>query len=450
MTSILFASEHPLVDPSNGASRTMRTFLRVLVEAGWTAATCDGGRHGMPDATSGMGAVFERAGVAVVSSSFGKMGARATIRRARVDGIEVTNVTPETAGRDDSPPPHDVANWFAVYDAVLRARKPDVVVTYGGGPTGRRLLRMARERGARTAFALFNTNYRFADLFDNVDRTLVPADFMRRHYRELLDLDPAIVRDPVDARELEGAPDERRYLTFVSPVAAKGAGIAARLFEVLARKRPDIPCLVVEGRATIASRDQFVRFVGPGANVSVMPTTKDPRHFLAKTKMLLMPSLAEPSGRTAAEAMILGIPVLAANTGGLVETVADGGFLVDLPPRFVPGSELVATPEEVEPWLRIVERSWDDPAFFADAVERARAARGRLELGAVKPDIVSFFESVRTADARPVVPLRNPKPEGKLPKIPVVETAVKRDDAPETRTSELPWTEPPEFLPRRG
>ena len=56
----------------------------------------------------------------------------------------------------------------------------------------------------------------------------------------------------------------------------------------------------------------------------------DVRNILPYCKILLMPSMKESFGRAALEAMAAGIPVIAANTGGLKEVVRDGvtGYFV--------------------------------------------------------------------------------------------------------------------------
>ena len=47
-----------------------------------------------------------------------------------------------------------------------------------------------------------------------------------------------------------------QYVTFVNPEPRKGVHVFARIAEVLARRRPDIPVLLVEGAArTTCLRD---------------------------------------------------------------------------------------------------------------------------------------------------------------------------------------------------
>ncbi|PQO37787.1 glycosyltransferase family 1 protein [Bremerella cremea] len=89
----------------------------------------------------------------------------------------------------------------------------------------------------------------------------------------------------------------------------------AKIAEVLGKRRPDIPLLVVEGRASV---DWLAR---TGANLSQanlhrMRNTPDPREYLRVTHTMLMPSVWQESfGRVAAEAMMNGIPVIGSDRG---------------------------------------------------------------------------------------------------------------------------------------
>ncbi len=202
-------------------------------------------------------------------------------------------------------------------------------------------------------------------------------------------------------------------MTFVNPEPRKGVHIFARIAEVLSRRRPDIPLLIVEGAGKASFLPQLGVNLSGIRNLRIMPNTPDSRQFYAVTKLLLMPSLMENAGFVAMEAMTNGIPVLASNRGGLPETIGNsphpnplpagegtfhpnlperegtfhsraltpdegtcGGFLFDIPARYTPETREVPTAEEVEPWVEAIIRLWDDPAEY----ERlSRAARQRAQ-----------------------------------------------------------------------
>ena len=150
--------------------------------------------------------------------------------------------------------------------------------------------------------------------------------------------------------------------------------MSSRIAEVLSRRRPDIPLLLVEGAGKASFLPQLGIDLSGVKNLRIMPNTPDPRQFYAVTKLLLMPSLMENAGFVAMEAMTNGIPVLASNRGGLPETIGNsphpnplpegegtsGGFLFDIPARYTPETRDLPTAEEVEPWVETIIRLWDD------------------------------------------------------------------------------------------
>jgi glycosyltransferase involved in cell wall biosynthesis len=163
-----------------------------------------------------------------------------------------------------------------------------------------------------------------------------------------------------------------RYVTFVNPEPRKGLLVFARIAEVLARRHPEIPLLVVGG----SDASLNAAGIDPSAmpNLTVMPNTADPREFYAVTKLLLMPSLWNESfGLVAAEAMLNGIPVLASNRGALPETVGSAGFLFDIPRDYTPETRVMPMAAEVEPWVETIVRLWNDADFYGQSSERARA-----------------------------------------------------------------------------
>ena len=115
-----------------------------------------------------------------------------------------------------------------------------------------------------------------------------------------------------------------------------------RIADELERRRPDIPLLVVESRGT---RDTLAacwpdrRIAG---NITMMPHTSDPRRFWSRTRIALVPSLWwENQPLVVVEAMINGIPVVASDRGGIPETLGASGFMLPLPERLTPESEIV-------------------------------------------------------------------------------------------------------------
>jgi glycosyltransferase involved in cell wall biosynthesis len=234
-------------------------------------------------------------------------------------------------------------------------------------------------------------------------------------------------------------------VTFINPHFVKGVYIFARIARELARRRPDIPILVTQGRSRADAlmapelglaphlAGQFpAEPVCDGRNITLMPFMPDPRTFYptvySLTRLLITPSLWNESfGLVAAEAMLNGIPVLASNRGALAETVggsgsfpeADGtrsarsvpatmcgpgGFLFDIPAKYTPEMREVPPAEEVEPWVETIIRLWDDSAEYERRSQAAREHAQRWHPERLAPIYRQFFSSLCHQPGPPLVP----------------------------------------------
>lgn len=95
--------------------------------------------------------------------------------------------------------------------------------------------------------------------------------------------------------------------------------------------------VVVAGRPSprnpgyLASLERLAAARAPG-RIHFVGELEAPWQLLAAVDVLVVPSLAEPFGRVAAEGQVAGVPVLAADAGGLPEIVRDGHDGLLFPP----------------------------------------------------------------------------------------------------------------------
>ncbi len=246
----------------------------------------------------------------------------------------------------------------------LRRNRPDLVWTFGGDPIFCELHRTVKQLGIPVILALHNLAYRDAAVFSTIDCAIVPTEFAQRFYRDAIGLECRKLPLVMDGARVRVPQRRPQYLTFVNPKPRKGVHVVARIADVLGRRRPDIPILIVEGAARADCLARLGIDLSRLKNIKTMANTPDPRQFYAVTKLLLMPSLMENAGFTAMEAMVNGIPVLASNRGGLLETIGDAGHLFEIPARYTPETRDVPTVEEVEPWVEAIVRLWDDAAEY--------------------------------------------------------------------------------------
>lgn len=133
-------------------------------------------------------------------------------------------------------------------------------------------------------------------------------------------------------RDSEPASD--RCLLFLGTLdARKNLGTLLDAYEQILTRRPDAPPLVLAGgltadaapliararRAPLAGHVEIPGYVDPAARTALF----------ARALVFVLPSYMEGFGMPAVEAMVSGVPVVAANRGALPEVVGEAGCLVD-------------------------------------------------------------------------------------------------------------------------
>jgi glycosyltransferase involved in cell wall biosynthesis len=190
-------------------------------------------------------------------------------------------------------------------------------------------------------------------------------------------------------------------VTMINPCGYKGISI----FLDLADRLPGVPFLAVP---TWGTTEADLAALAARPNIEIAEPADDINEVLARARLVVMPSLWDESfGYTAVEAMLRGIPVVAARIGGLRE--AKLGVPYSLPVRriqsYLPRSgsgrpEPVIPQQDVGPWLTAVRSLLDDADHYSTIAARSRAAAtafvesldtGRLEgclldLNLARPD----------------------------------------------------------------
>jgi len=238
----------------------------------------------------------------------------------------------------------------------------------------------ARARGITTAFAVRGFGYDDPGYFKDVDHVFTCSQFLTDVYREKIGLDSTPLEPPIDWSTVVAPDESRAFVTFVHPARHKGLLLFARLADMLGRRRPDIPVLVVQSGFTAGSLNAI-----PGVDFSAYPQIMAappvpvPADYFALTKILLVPSVwDEPFGRVAAESMINGIPPVVGNRGALPHVVGGdfseggGGRVLKIPHWMTDQTTRLPSEEEIEPWFDAVTSLWDDAELYRTMSARAR------------------------------------------------------------------------------
>ncbi len=97
-----------------------------------------------------------------------------------------------------------------------------------------------------------------------------------------------------------------------------------RAFALLLREKKDVVLVLVGDGVEKEKVARMVGEMGLAAHVRFLGVQADPVPLLSCADLLVLPSARESFGLVALEAMACAVPVIAANTGGLLEVVSDG------------------------------------------------------------------------------------------------------------------------------
>ncbi len=361
-------------DPASGAAQSMRQWAEALACRGLTvAALSTSACESSAASARGLGLVTPGGDTGCTKPSAHRAAvALTTLVHAGVEH-EIVHADPAHPRRWE----HDVGDVVAArfHERIVHWR-PDLLLTYGDDPGDRRRRALARAHGVRTVFGLHNLAYREPP--PDVDRFIAPSAFLARRYGErwpgvAVHVAPTVLSPDAMLAERH----EPAWIAFLNPEPAKGAALVARLAQRLGQERPDIPLLVVEGRAGAADFLALARAQGAAlashANLLHAPLAADVRPLWAGCRVLLMPSIVEEAaGRAALEAMANGAVAIVSDRGALPETVGDAGIVLP-----VDASAHDATPATVARWFDALLALADDDAAFAARSARCRAWASR-------------------------------------------------------------------------
>ena len=399
---ILFASTHGYVDPSNGAAIGTRDILELLCAAGHDCRVLSTGvldferQTPLEEILGPLGVADQRA------NAIRTHGRSTSVFDFALDGVRVTLMPTASSHAHESPNRDEGEAWLDLGVQVLERFQPDVLLTYGGHPAGLALMRQARQRGIPVVFHLHNFAYDNRGPLADASVFLFLSEYQRRFYRARSGMDGPVLPHPLRPERVVADDPKPTYVTFVNPQPVKGVTVFARIAHELNRRRPEIPLLVVEGRGGSEWLSRLPFDLSGLRNLNRMENTPEPRDFWRVTRIALMPSLWKESlGRVAMEALANGIPVIASDRGALPGTLGDAGFVFSLPGHYVPENAAVPSAREVAPWLSVIEKLWDDPAFAQEHRTRALTEAQRWQPRVLTHDYETFFRQVAARKNEP-------------------------------------------------
>jgi glycosyltransferase involved in cell wall biosynthesis len=144
------------------------------------------------------------------------------------------------------------------------------------------------------------------------------------------------------------------------------------------------------------------------ANVRFLPNARNIEDVLARTCILLMPSLwYEGFGLIVMESMLRGIPVVASDSGGLVEAKRGTGYVIPVHviDRYQPVFDEHAMPRPVvrendpAPWVAAIEELMEDRRAYESESAASRDAALGFVSGLDAGDLGRFLLALRPGEA---------------------------------------------------
>ena len=391
---ILFTSWHFYLDSSNGAATSTLELLKALAAAGYEVTTFCG----------------------AIVDCFGRSSVEEILEKRRFKNLhyeecqlysirsfqhDLINSLVFCSNEASVIPSLQYGNAFLnLLEDAVQHLCPDVVITYGGFWMGTKILEIAKRHGAKTVVLLQNFEYTDRTYFKNVDLTIVPSQFSVDWYRRALKIETVSIPPLIDWRMLRSKEKTPRdSLLFVNPSRHKGVFLFARIVEMLQKRRPDIPSLVVEGSGGWSELNEALRHLKHSnsdyPNMKIAKNTPSSSAFYRYAKITLVPSLFKESfGRVPAESLIWGTPVVASNLGALPETLGDAAVLLDVPSKYTENTSEIPSEEETKPWIEAIVNLWDNPDLYDEMCRKGWKHAKRWEYSRVAEMYVKCLESI--------------------------------------------------------
>ncbi len=118
-------------------------------------------------------------------------------------------------------------------------------------------------------------------------------------------------------------------------------------------------------------------------NIMVSPPVPGPKDIFAPTRILIVPSLAEPGARVVGEALINGVPPVVSDRGGLPEMCRGAGRVLPL----VDDSSLDA-------WCTTLISLMDDDELYGTERAKAREAAAAFSPDVLRPRYDAYFRAL--------------------------------------------------------
>ena len=177
--------------------------------------------------------------------------------------------------------------------------------------------------GAKVQYPFFVNNFtEYRRGMTNANRVIANSEYVSRRMKRDFDVESSVVYPPISLDEYRVEHDSGDYIAAVNP---RNRGKGADIFLDLVEEMPNEEFIC----AGVFRDQSFRRRAEALSNLDYMGYCDDMRNFYKRAKVVIVPSRwNEAFGRSAAEPMVNGIPVVVSDRGGLPEVVGETGEVV--------------------------------------------------------------------------------------------------------------------------
>lgn len=154
------------------------------------------------------------------------------------------------------------------------------------------------------------------------DVVIANSVYIQKEVKRIFKKDSKVIYPLVDTQALQNKmavlSQDKQFITLIGSELIKGRAIVEHIATLMPTQQ-----FIIVGREFTQQKWK--------KNILYQPWVDDVIDIYQKTKLLLIPSICnEAFGRTALEAMILGLPVIGSNRGGLTEVLSKKSVVDDL------------------------------------------------------------------------------------------------------------------------
>jgi hypothetical protein len=200
-----------VVDFTSGAAIATAQMLQLLQKSGFACQAYCGARLDAPEE-------------ALLEEMLANQKSRYEARRVKI-GAHIQRMifafqgdvpitifqTASTRGKWSGP--EEIEAFLKGFATFLDRNRPDVMLTYGGGPVAQGMIQLAKRRDIPIVFCLHNFLYPDPKTFERVDYVVVPSDFSREYHWQKLGLACHTLPNVVDFSRVEVADPRPQYVS---------------------------------------------------------------------------------------------------------------------------------------------------------------------------------------------------------------------------------------------